>query len=152
MGGVFGRAQDPWLQPFVTRFSIENEYAAVNIDSAGPDKQLGTADDFTALKVRRKWLAELESLVRFTLGKGIDYPASAEELLRLLEATGIRFEALRDPWGSAMRVGLAHSQRQRKIRIFSAGPDKAFDTADDFIVAEFGGTYFSGSEARIDRS
>jgi hypothetical protein len=68
-----------------------------------------------------------------------------------LDAAGIRFQALRDPWGNGLRVGIAYAQRLRKIKILSAGPDRKFDTVDDFVVAEFAGPYFSAIEARIDR-
>ncbi|MCC7157564.1 MAG: carboxypeptidase regulatory-like domain-containing protein [Bryobacterales bacterium] len=150
-GSVFGRVQDPWLRPFVTRFSIERQYSVLSIASAGPDKRLGTADDFTALTVRRRWFAEYESLVRGVLSRCTDYPASSEEFVSILDAAGIRFTALRDPWGSALRVRIAYSQRLRKMKILSAGPDRVFDTADDFVVAEFGGPYFSATESRVDK-
>ncbi len=150
-GGVFGRVQDPWLRPFVTRFATERENAILSFISAGPDKRLGTADDYTALTVRRRWFATYQALVREALSRCADYPASSEEFVRLLEAAGIRFDLLRDPWGSAMHAGITYSQRVRRIKILSAGPDRIFDTADDFIVAEFDGPYFSVIEARIDQ-
>src|SRR5579871_941298 len=148
-GGPLASVRDPWLQPFVTRFSIEGANAVVNISSAGPDKRLGTADDYTALTVTRKWFAEYESLAREALRPCVDYPATPEEFVSLLEAAGIRFDALRDPWGTAMHVVIAHAERTRQVRIISAGPDRVFDTADDFIVAEFIGPYFSALETRI---
>jgi hypothetical protein len=150
-GGVFAGVRDPWLRPFLTRFSIEGENAVLSIVSAGPDKKPGTADDFTALTVSRKWFAEYESLMREALRSCTDYPASPEEFVRLVETAGIRFDALRDPWGSAMHVEVGYSQRLREIRILSAGPDRTFGTADDFIVAEFSGSYFWAIQARIDR-
>lgn len=150
-GSVFAVVQDPWLMPFYRRFSIERENAVLSFVSSGPDKKPDTADDYTALTVERKWFAEYESLMRQALRRSTDHPASAEEFVRLVETAGIRFEALRDPWGSAMRVEIAYSERWRDIRILSAGPDRVFGTSDDFIVAEFSGSYFSAMEARIDR-
>jgi len=101
--------------------------------------------------VGRNWFAAYESLMRAALRTCTDYPASPEEFVRLMEAAGIRFDALRDPWGSAMHVAVGYLQRLRVIKILSAGPDRAFGTADDFTVAEFSGSYFSAIEARIDR-
>ncbi len=150
-GSAFGRVQDPWLRPFVARFSMEREYAVLHFASAGPDKRLGTADDFTALTVRRKWFAEYESLARSALSRCTDYPASSEEFVSLLDVAGIRFNALSDPWGTALRVRIAYSQRLRTIKILSAGPDRVFDTVDDFVAAEFNGPYFSAAESRVDR-
>jgi hypothetical protein len=150
-GGVLAGVRDPWLQPFLTRFSIERGDAVLSVVSAGPDKKPGTADDFTVLTVGRNWFAQYDSLMRAAWRACTDYPASPEEFVRLMETAGIRFDALRDPWGSAMRVAVGYSQRFREIKILSAGPDRKFGTADDFTVAEFSGSYFSAVEARIDR-
>ncbi len=150
-GYNFRSVLDPWLQPFYTRFSIERTDAVLSFLSAGSDKKFGTADDFEVLSVRRRWFAAYESLIRQALRPYKDYPASPEEFLRVVESAGIRFEALRDPWGSAMRVEIAYSQQTRQIRVLSAGPDRAFGTEDDFLVAEFSGSYFAATEAAIDR-
>ncbi|HEY3739906.1 MAG TPA: MG2 domain-containing protein [Bryobacteraceae bacterium] len=150
-GGALWHVLDPWLQPFVTRFAIERESAVLSFISAGPDKKLGTADDFTALTVRRRWFAAYESLIREALRRRADYPAFSDEFVRLLENAGIRFDALRDPWGSAMHVGISYSRHLRQIKILSAGPDRKFNTADDFVVAEFNGSYFSEMDAKINQ-
>jgi hypothetical protein len=148
--GLMGR-RDPWLRPFKIRFSIEGADAVLSFVSAGPDKKLGTADDYTAATVRRKWFAEYESLMRQGLSRLKDYPAAPEEFVRLLDAAGIRFEALRDPWSGPLRVDVGHWRQSRVITILSAGPDRKFGTADDAVVAEFRGTYFSAIEAKIDQ-
>jgi hypothetical protein len=150
-GYAFARVKDPWLRPFETRFSIEGADAVLSFVSAGPDKKWGTADDYTAATVRRRWFVAYESLMREVLGHLTDYPATPEEFVRLLDAAGIRFEALRDPWGSGLRVEVEHFLQTRSIRILSAGPDGKFGTADDVLVAELRGTYFSAIEAKIDR-
>jgi hypothetical protein len=145
------RGQDPWLQPYYARFSIEGPYAMVTFFSSGPDKVRVTADDFAALTLRRKWFAPEELLMRRALRGLSAYPASAEAFVLLLDSAGLRFNALRDAWGSLMRVEITHSLQVRNIRILSPGPDRAFGTADDFVVAEFSGSYFSSTETRIDR-
>jgi hypothetical protein len=150
-GYVFAGAKDPWLRPFEARFSIEGADAVLSFVSAGPDKKLGTADDYTAATVRRRWFAVYESLMREALSRLTDYPASPEEFVRLLDAAGIRFEALRDPWGRPLRGEIGHFRQTRTIRILSAGPDRKFGTADDVVVAELRGTYFSAIEAKVDQ-
>ena len=151
-GYALRRVQDPWLQPFHPKFAIAGQYAVVTLFSSGPDKKEGTADDFAALTLRRKWFAPWELLMREALGGSSDYPDSPEAFFRLLDSAGLRFDPLRDPWGSSMRAEVTYSLRFRDIRILSAGPDRAFGTADDFVVAEFRGPYFSATEARINRT
>lgn len=151
-GYALRSANDPWLRPFYSRFSIEGADAVVRIYSDGPDKKAGTADDLTGLTMRRKWFAPQASLMRAAQREFPDYPASVEEFARRMEtATGIRFEALRDPWGSAMRLELGYTGRLRTFRLMSAGPDRTFGTADDFTVTEFSGFYFRALEQRIER-
>ena len=150
-GYVLAGVKDPWLRPFETRFSIEGADAVLSFVSAGPDKKLGTADDYTAATVHRKWFAVYESLIREALSHLKDYPATPEEFVRLLDTAGVRFEALRDPWGSAMRVDVVHRRQSRVIIIRSAGPDRKFGIGDDVVAAEFRGTYFSAIEAKVDQ-
>jgi hypothetical protein len=150
VGDSFARILDPWLRPFYTRFSIERENAVLKFISSGPDKKPGTPDDFTVLTVKRKWFVDNESKMRDLLGHSIDYPASPEQFIGLIETAGIHFDELRDPWGSAMRVKVVHLRRSRAISIVSAGPDRTFGTHDDFTVAEFDGSFFSAMEAKID--
>lgn len=149
-GYALRSAKDPWLLPFDARFSIEGANAVVTFFSSGPDKKQGTDDDFAALSLRRKWFAPEEALIREALLASPEFPATPELFLRLMDSAGLRFDALHDPWGSRMRAEVTHLQRFRNIHILSAGPDRAFGTADDVVVAEFRGSYFAATQARID--
>ena len=40
-----------------------------------------------------------------------------------------------DGWGMAFRTEVVENEGERTIFIWSAGPDKTFDTADDFVAA-----------------
>src|SRR5260370_497161 len=117
--------------------------------SAGADTQLVTRDEFCALEVRRRWFAKFEALIGDKLRTLADYPATEQEFIRELDDAGIRFEVLRDPWGSAMRVKIENIRNRREIRILSAGPDRSFGTRDDVTVATFDGTYFAAVSAKI---
>jgi hypothetical protein len=148
-GYALQRVQDPWLQQYNARFSIAGPYAVLTVFSSGPDSRSGTSDDFAALTLRRKWFAPEEALMRKALPGRSDYPASPEAFLHLVNSAGLRFDVLRDPWNSPMRAEVTHRLRFRAIRILSAGPDCVFGTVDDFVVAQFRGSYFSATEAKI---
>ena len=151
VGSSLAGLLDPWSRPFRTTFSIRGPWASVQFWSSGPDKILGTADDFEALSVDRKWFALEERLMRRALAGVKDYPATPDDFARLLHDSGVEFDRLRDPWGTAMRLKVAYVMRFRKIQILSAGPDRKFNTNDDFLVTEFTGSYFGASEDAIAR-
>ena len=150
-GNSLARIEDPWMRPYFPRFTTEEANNVLCFMSAGPDKQLGTADDFCALKVERKWFANFEALIGEKLRALQDFPATSEQLVREMEDAGIHFEALRDPWGSKLRVRILNIANQREVQILSAGPDRVFGTRDDFVVATFEGTYFAAMSAKIEK-
>ena len=151
--GILGRGNmnilDPWMRPYRPRFTSEGTDDVIRFVSAGPDKQLGTSDDYVAMEVRRKWFAAFEALIRARPNSSADYPATEEEFVRVLDGAGIRFGALHDPWGGALRVAIEYQRDQRHIQILSAGPDHVFGTADDVDVADFSGRYFASTAAKI---
>ena len=61
---------------------------------------------------------------------------------RLLSVSGIDFDGLRDPWGTPFRARFSIEQTNDVLQIVSAGADKQFDTADDFVAAQFTRPYF----------
>jgi hypothetical protein len=149
VGKTLSGIQDPWMRAYYPVFSTERENDVLQLMSTGPDKKIGTRDDFCALTVKRKWFGNYEALIGNRLRGMADYPATREEVLRLLGSAGIQFAALRDPWGSPMDLQIAYERQWREIRILSAGPDRKFGTNDDFTVATFWGSYFAGLSERI---
>ncbi len=150
-GYALGRARDPWLQPYRPKFAIRRGSAQVTFVSAGADKLMGTADDFPALEVGRQWFAPQEALLRRALPPERDAPATPEGVLAVLDNAGLRFDRLRDPWGSGLRLEMEHRRQLRMIRVISAGPDRMFGTADDVPVTELQVTYFSEMESTMER-
>jgi A-macroglobulin TED domain/Alpha-2-macroglobulin family/Carboxypeptidase regulatory-like domain/A-macroglobulin receptor binding domain len=144
--------EDPWMDPYVTRFSTEGPNDVLRIVSQGPDKRLGTSDDFCALEIDRKWFGRFESVIRDSLVRLDDYPATNDEFIRLVDTAGIRFDHLRDPWGTPLRSAIAYNRDSRVIRITSAGPDRHWGTDDDFTVVEFTGSYFSAAGLKIEQA
>ena len=70
----------------------------------------------------------------------------------MVEQAGVRFENLRDPWQTELRVEIAHRFGNRIVRIRSAGSDRTFGTADDFTVVEYQGTFFRAMQSRIEKA
>ena len=150
--GKGAELRDPWMQPYQARFETAGAGDVLRLVSMGPDKQPGTDDDFTALTVKRPWFGKFSALIGQTLEALPDFPVTREEFLRALDESGIRFEALRDPWGSPLRIEFSTNRKWRTIRIFTAGPDRTFGTADDAQAATFRGEYFASTAARIERA
>jgi hypothetical protein len=152
LGGRLGNIADPWMKPFRAEFSISTAYDVLRFVSAGSDKQFGSADDFTAIEVRREWFGKFRALINERLRKLEDFPATEEEFVRLLSVGGINFHTLRDPWGNPLGVRIRHAGAQRIVAIVCDGPDRRTDTIDDFTVAQFTGPYFSAMRNRIEKA
>ena len=140
---------DPWGKPYTVEFTVDRENSVITLMSAGPDKRTGTRDDFVAGTFRRTYFAPVHRLIEQTLAKLDDYPASDEDFARLLSNNGLLLSAMRDHWGTAYRARVVTAGVTRRISIVSAGPDKVFETKDDFALANFAGGYFRREAAEI---
>ncbi len=140
--------RDPWGTPYFAKFKIERQNRVITILSAGPDKRLGTEDDFVVKTLGRPYFTAIRHLIDEALKKQ-DYPATDREFENLLRDNGILFGSLRDPWGSPYEANVTMTGLTRRIRITCAGPDRIFGTRDDFPVAELSGSYFDREKAEI---
>jgi len=70
------------------------------------------------------------------------YPPE-HEFLATLKSGGVDFESLRDPWDVPYRVAYSTQPRDSVITIYSNGPDKVPNTADDIEVTKFSWSYFN---------
>ena len=140
------RRTDPWGQPYYPSFRTEGGETVLCVNSAGPDKQKNSDDDFCALEVQRPWFAVYGTLIRKALAQTPDLPVSKGEFERQVQSAGLLFSALRDPWGHALSVAIAYQGLNRRIQITSAGPDGRWNSADDVDVDSFSGGYFSRTE------
>ena len=82
-----------------------------------------------------------ELLDNYDKGNSV-YPPE-HELLATLKSGGIDFESLRDPWDVPYRVAYSTQPRDIVITIYSNGPDKVPNTADDIEVTSFSWSYFN---------
>lgn len=74
--------------------------------------------------------------------RNADYPKNGAQLRRELNDFGLDFDALRDPWGTPYQDKFFFLKDQQWLQIVSAGIDKKFATADDFVTATVSWKYF----------
>jgi hypothetical protein len=84
---------DPWGTPYRVESLTEWQNDVTNLVSAGPDKQFGTADDFTVNLVSRNVFAvpgkRLDRLLKKTVEAGQPLPANVDELKKLARDAGL---------------------------------------------------------------
>jgi len=73
--------------------------------------------------------------------KNFIYPPR-NEFLATLKAGDVDFQGLRDPWDVPYRVVYSTELRESVLTIYSNGPDKLPNTADDIVVFRFSWPYF----------
>jgi hypothetical protein len=71
-----------------------------------------------------------------------EYPKTEAALRSELVTSGIRLDDLLDPWGTPFRAKFSITNEMDVLELTSAGPDKKFDTEDDFQATEVKWPYF----------
>ncbi|MBN2318610.1 MAG: carboxypeptidase regulatory-like domain-containing protein [Acidobacteria bacterium] len=121
-----------------------------NIDFEGYGYGEGTRRHF--LNRMRKYLEPVfHALDEETVGW--KFATNNEEVDRVLQNAGINpgdFKS--DPWGTSYGYRYGFDGRHRTIRIYSAGPDKQLDTADDIYLNTLYWPYFKPYGKMIDRT
>jgi hypothetical protein len=82
-----------------------------------------------------------KALVAWAEERG-EYPRDEKEMLAMLDAAGIKFEQVRDPWGVPFRVVYGVKGPKSVLNLMSNGIDKQAGTEDDFIADRFDWPYF----------
>lgn len=149
LGEQWTQWRDPWGMPYRVEFVASSQYCFINLWSAGSDKRKGTSDDFVAMTLQREYFQPVKLLITEAIRER-DYPATDAEFVKILNEKGLRFESLRDPWGTPYRIKISTIYAERTIEIMSAGPDRLFETEDDFIIATFKGSYFIKERSQIE--
>ena len=146
---VFSDARDPWEQPFQVHFSLEDHDAVVRWTSNGPDKKPGTEDDFEVLTSNWRWFGPYVAILHRHLDGLPRFPETIPEFTAAIAQSPLRFEALRDPWGTALRITTDVNRTQRIFHILSAGPDHQFGTRDDVPVDSYQSEWFAEWHRKI---
>ncbi len=94
--------------------------------------------------------APLASALGFKNSWGYEsFPRNEEDLTRQATAKGVDWHALRDPWGMPYRVRFRLQGGRFLLEFLSSGPDKRFDSADDFVANVYSRDYFAGLQTKI---
>jgi len=102
-------------------------------------------------QISRK-LEQLENLLKFNYSSSFAYPKELAELRRMLSASGINFDELRDPWGVPYRASFSTRGTYDVMELISNGPDKLPNTADDFTALTIQQPYFGFIGHKIDEA
>jgi hypothetical protein len=81
-----------------------------------------------------------------------EHPSDEAGLRRVLAASGIRLEELRDPWGTPYRPVFSIVRTDDVLEFKSAGADKRHGTDDDWTAARLTWNYFRPAGEMIDRA
>jgi len=94
--------------------------------------------------------------VRASLDRQYDktgvFPSTDAELEAELARDHLAFQSILDPWRTPYRAKFHIAQTLSVFEIWSAGPDKKFDTADDFVAANMDWAYFKPNYQTMDRA
>jgi hypothetical protein len=82
-----------------------------------------------------------------------EHPSDVTSLESILSDAGLAFNRLRDPWGTPYRAEFSIQTIEDTLVVVSAGPDKRFDTSDDFAATDrMRWPYFTAHGKKIDRA
>jgi hypothetical protein len=158
-GSPWQNARDPWGTAFHAEFSVARESDILEISSAGPDKIIGTEDDFVVARMSWPYFkpnadAIQRAVNEFHARTGA-YIRDEQTLKSELTRLGIDFDSLKDPWGHAYQLSFGVNRTQFTVTVTSAGPDGRFSSKqapseDDFSLATVAIDYFAELRAQID--
>src|SRR6266849_3310524 len=153
--------RDPWGQPFHPRRTYQWMNEVFEFNSAGPDKSLKTADDFTAMSLSRPFFEFDAKRLRAVIDA---YHAHSGGYIRdqaTLEAAFAQertsLSSFIDPWGTPYNFLFEIDRDNYTIKVLSAGPDKRFRSGpndptgdwDDLQVSVQTMPYFRETAQRI---
>ncbi|MGH9793165.1 MAG: alpha-2-macroglobulin family protein [Candidatus Acidiferrales bacterium] len=148
----FDAALDPWGMAFEPQFRFQREKTVLDLQSRGPDKQLGTDDDFSALSTGWPYFLPIGTRITEAVGdhvrKSGRFVRDFKTLAWLMGARGVDLTTLRDPWGSPYRFEFDVQRERYTITVVSAGPDRKFANrertwGDDFALWTVATDYFA---------
>ncbi|HKQ73450.1 MAG TPA: MG2 domain-containing protein [Blastocatellia bacterium] len=80
------------------------------------------------------------------------YPIDETTLRRQMLIAGVELDEIRDPWGATYRPKFSVETINDRFELISAGPDKRFDTDDDFMAFSKSWEYFRYTAAAVART
>jgi hypothetical protein len=99
--------RDPWDNPYRFSFSVERGFDVLEIESAGPDKQFGSPDDFTAQRLTWQYFRQrggaLDDAVRAYHQRTRNFIRDFSTLKAELANAGENIDSWMDRWGRPYR-------------------------------------------------
>lgn len=151
--------RDPWGRQYYADFAVNKQADEFDLRTAGPDKRLGTGDDFVAKSMSWAYFRPVGEAIDQAARK---YHERTGGLIRDLGALrnevgkeGIDLDLLRDRWNQPYRFAFEVNERHFEIKVRSGGPDRQFTPerswqADDFLLWTTSLDYFAAQRAQID--
>ncbi|MBP6005020.1 MAG: carboxypeptidase regulatory-like domain-containing protein [Pyrinomonadaceae bacterium] len=149
---VLDRMMDPWGVAYTADFPIVKSQDVVTIASAGPDKKMGTRDDFTAFSRGFEYFTQQGKAIDTAVKNFNDRTGGfIRDEQTLFAELGVR--ELLDRFGRPYRAVFEGEPRFLKILIRSVGPDGKDEgndwRGDDFYVWTSRMNVFATIENRI---
>lgn len=150
---------DPWGVAYRSNISFQGNRDHIDIISAGPDKEFGTEDDFTATGIAREYFQNVRRLLDRAVERYYQrtgrFIRDAATLRNELLVDGVDLDKVRDRWGNRLRSEFGIFSSCFTITIASAGPDGLFahkqgDSFDDIRLWITFKDIFSAQRARLD--
>jgi len=145
---------DPWGNPYHFSFGIDYRNRTLNTVSAGPDKQLGTADDLEVLTVAWPYFKPfgkiIDRTVKETYGSSGAYIRDLDALNAAVLSRGLDLKTLRDPWGNPYQFSFELSGSIYQIIVRSTGQDIPQESSGPFAVWTSAIDYFEQARGAID--
>ena len=100
----------------------------------------------------REQLKALKTSLNNDYARTMKYPATEAALRNSLSQAKIDFDSVRDPWGMRYHPEFYINGENEGLTLSSSGPDKRYNTPDDFVVEYMSWRYFRPLGEAIDRA
>jgi A-macroglobulin TED domain/Alpha-2-macroglobulin family/Carboxypeptidase regulatory-like domain/MG2 domain/A-macroglobulin receptor binding domain len=145
---------DPWGTPYRYRFGIDYRNRTLNVVSAGPDKQLGTADDIEVLTASWPYFQTfgkiIDRVVKQTYASSGAYLGDFDALSAAVLSRGLDLRTLRDPWGNPYTFSFQLSGSLYQVIVQSTGHNVPREFYGPFAVWTSAIDYFEQARGKID--
>jgi hypothetical protein len=149
-----GSVVDPWGTPYHYKFGIDYRNRTLNVVSAGPDKQLGTADDVEALTVSWPYFQPvgkiIDRVVKETYASSGAYIRDFDALSAAALSRGLDLKTLRDPWGNPYAFSFQPSDSLYQVIVQSTGHNIPREFYAPFAIWTSAIDYFEQARGKID--
>ena len=149
-----GSIVDPWGTPYHYNFGIDYRNRTLNVVSAGPDKQLGTADDVEALTLSWPYFQPVgkivDRVVKETYASSGAYIRDFDALRAAVLSRGLDLKTLRDPWGNPYAFGFQPSGSLYQVIVQSTGHNIPREFYAPFAIWTSAIDYFEQARGKID--